>query len=69
MVNLSVFLFRVFRASAVGLQLTQQLSHIIAAAVRRSIMFVFRKESLPRDPVFPANLKQLGYGHAQSIYP
>ncbi|KAK2867998.1 hypothetical protein FQN49_003260 [Arthroderma sp. PD_2] len=24
-------------------------------------MFVFQKESLPRDPVFPADLKQLGY--------
>ncbi|EEQ30544.1 hypothetical protein McanCB56680_007104 [Microsporum canis] len=24
-------------------------------------MFVFQKEALPKDPVFPANLKQLGY--------
>ncbi|KAK2734263.1 hypothetical protein FQN57_001724 [Myotisia sp. PD_48] len=24
-------------------------------------MFVFRKDALPKDPVFPANLKQLGY--------
>ncbi|KAK2766505.1 hypothetical protein FQN53_006722 [Emmonsiellopsis sp. PD_33] len=24
-------------------------------------MFVFRKEALPKDPVFPADLKQLGY--------
>ncbi|OAT03747.1 hypothetical protein BDBG_00436 [Blastomyces gilchristii SLH14081] len=37
------------------------LLHPIYRTTRRSIMFVFRAEDLPKDPVFPADLKQLGY--------
>ncbi|EZF10233.1 hypothetical protein H112_08443 [Trichophyton rubrum D6] len=43
------------------LALLQPVSRATKSVVKRSIMFVFQREDLPKDPVFPANLKQLGY--------
>lgn len=31
-------------------------------------MFVFRPKDLPADPVYPADLKELGYGPPPTVY-
>jgi hypothetical protein len=67
MVNLSNFFGSAFNiASLIESRILLPFVHRLQAAVRHTIMFVYRKESLPKDPVFPTNLKQLGYALLES---
>ncbi|EFW16625.1 hypothetical protein D8B26_001381 [Coccidioides posadasii str. Silveira] len=50
-----------FLASTVDSRLLRPFLDSIHSRIKRAIMFVFRKESLPGDVVFPTDLKQLGY--------
>ncbi|WEW60537.1 hypothetical protein PRK78_006024 [Emydomyces testavorans] len=47
--------------STVDARLLRPFFTAIQSGHKRVIMFVFRKESLPKDPVFPTDLKKLGY--------
>jgi hypothetical protein len=68
MVNFYVLFSPVyFIYSTVDSRLFRPLSRIVQKVIRGCLMFVFRREALPKDPVFPADLKQLGYGFYQIL--
>lgn len=67
MVNFYILFSPVFFIySVVDSRLFRPLTRVAQKVIRCCTMFVFRREALPKDPVFPADLKQLGYGFIKS---